>query len=90
MPPLTPGGSARVSLACADDDNQGQSLTVLWDYELDRQILFEKSRFDRISGWSNCEPCANGHTDPSLWTCRVFPRHLWRRSRIRSGQHVPH
>jgi len=71
-PPSQPGGSARVSLACADDDNQGQSLTVLWDYELDRQTLFEKSCFDRVSGWSNCEPCADGHTDPSLWTCRAF------------------
>ena len=41
-PPSQAGGSSRVSLACADDDNQGQSLTVLWDYELDRQILDEE------------------------------------------------
>ncbi len=34
-----PGESARVTLACADDDNQGQTLTVFWDYELDRRIL---------------------------------------------------
>ena len=44
--PLTPGGSPRVSLACADDDNQGQSLTVLWDYELDRHILDEEAWAD--------------------------------------------
>ena len=35
------GGSAQVSLACADDDAQGQTLTVFWDYELDRAILEE-------------------------------------------------
>ncbi len=29
-------------LACADDDAQGQSLEVFWEYELDRQILEEE------------------------------------------------
>ena len=38
-PPAIPGESARVALACADDDNQGETLTVFWDYELDRRIL---------------------------------------------------
>lgn len=28
-----------IRLACADDDAQGQSLEVFWEYELDRQIL---------------------------------------------------
>ena len=31
-----------VRLACADDDAQGQSLEVFWDYELDRRILEEE------------------------------------------------
>ncbi len=39
------GGSAQVALACADDDAQGQSLTVHWDLEPDRRILDEE-------GWS--------------------------------------
>ncbi len=34
-----PGQSSRVRLACADDDNQGQSLEVFWDFEPDRRIL---------------------------------------------------
>ncbi len=34
--------SALVRLACADDDAQGQSLDVFWDYELDRRILEEE------------------------------------------------
>ena len=37
--PPTPGQSCLVRLACADDDAQGQSLEVFWDYELDRRIL---------------------------------------------------
>ena len=37
-----PGESALVRLACADDDAQGQSLDVFWDYELDRRILEEE------------------------------------------------
>lgn len=39
----TPGQSALVRLSCADDDAQGQSLDVFWDYELDRRILEEES-----------------------------------------------
>ena len=39
LPPAIPGQSSLVRLACADDDNQGQSLDVFWDYELDRRIL---------------------------------------------------
>jgi superfamily II DNA or RNA helicase len=34
--------SAVVDLACADDDAQGQQITVFWDYELDRRILEEE------------------------------------------------
>lgn len=41
-----PGQTALVRLSCADDDNQGQSLDVLWDYELDRRIISEE-------GWSS-------------------------------------
>lgn len=39
VPSSTPGQSPLVRLACADDDAQGQSLDVYWDYELDRRIL---------------------------------------------------
>ncbi|MEQ8763230.1 MAG: DISARM system SNF2-like helicase DrmD [Planctomycetota bacterium] len=44
-----PGQSALVRLACADDDAQGQSLDVYWDYELDRWILEEESWQDLAS-----------------------------------------
>ena len=43
------GGSPQVSLACADDDAQGQSLTVFWDYELDRAVLQEEGWADLAS-----------------------------------------
>ena len=38
--------SARVSLACADDDAQGQTLEVYWDFEIDRQILVQEAWAD--------------------------------------------
>lgn len=41
-PSETPGRSALVTLACADDDAQGQALRVWWDYEIDRRILEEE------------------------------------------------
>ena len=31
--------SGRVGLACADDDAQGQTLEVYWEFEIDRRIL---------------------------------------------------
>jgi superfamily II DNA or RNA helicase len=37
-----PKHSPLVRLACADDDAQGQSLDVYWDYEIDRRILEEE------------------------------------------------
>ncbi len=40
--PGLPGQSPIVRLACADDDNQGQTLDVFWDYEPDRRILEEE------------------------------------------------
>jgi superfamily II DNA or RNA helicase len=49
VPSKIPGQSPVVSLACADDDAQGQSLEVFWDYELDRRILQEEGWRDLAS-----------------------------------------
>ena len=38
-----PSASPRVSLACADDDAQGQTLEVYWDFEIDRRILEQEA-----------------------------------------------
>jgi len=51
----SPGQSPLVHLACADDDAQGQSLEVFWDYELDRRILQEE-------GWKDL--AQKGFDDP--------------------------
>lgn len=47
--------SPLVCLACADDDAQGQSLEVYWDYEIDRRILEEE-------GWADL--AARGFDSP--------------------------
>ena len=49
VPPPEPGHSARVRLACADDDAQGQTLEVFWDCELDRRILEQEGWADLAS-----------------------------------------
>ena len=41
-----PDQCARVSLACADDDAQGQTLEVYWDFEIDRRILKQEAWSD--------------------------------------------
>ena len=53
--PQGPGESLVVRLGCADDDAQGQSLSVFWDYELDRQILEDE-------GWTDL--AAKGFDSP--------------------------
>jgi superfamily II DNA or RNA helicase len=42
-PPPNPADSPLVQLSCVDDDAQGQRLDVLWDYELDAEILTEEA-----------------------------------------------
>ncbi len=54
-PAAKPGHSPVVTLACADDDAQGQSLQVYWDYEPDRLILEDE-------GWD--QVAAKGFDDP--------------------------
>jgi len=51
----SPGQTCITRLSCADDDAQGQSLEVLWDYELDRLILEEE-------GWADL--AAKGFDQP--------------------------
>jgi len=53
--PKIAGQTSVVRLSCADDDAQGQSLEVLWDYELDRLILKEE-------GWADL--AAKGFDQP--------------------------
>ena len=55
LAPPEPGHSARVRLACADDDAQGKTLDVFWDCELDRRILEQE-------GWADL--AARGFDSP--------------------------
>ena len=43
-----PDQSPLVRLACADDDAQGQTLDVYWNYEIDRRI-FEKEDWKHLA-----------------------------------------
>ena len=65
--PPAPDESSRVRLACADDDAQGQSLEVFWDYEIDRWILEEE-------GWAGL--AAKGF-DPPRYFAAFFNSLRW-------------
>ncbi len=43
VPAVNPGDSTLVRLSCVDDDAQGQPLEVLWQRELDAQIVTEEA-----------------------------------------------
>ena len=62
-----PGESPRVELACADDDAQGQTLTVFWDYEIDRRILEDE-------GWADL---ASKGFDSPRWFAAFFHTLRW-------------
>jgi superfamily II DNA or RNA helicase len=47
--PKIGGQTSVVRLSCADDDAQGQSLEVLWDYELDG-LIFEEEGWADLAG----------------------------------------
>jgi SNF2 family DNA or RNA helicase len=48
VPPLNGGDSTLVALSCVDDDAQGQQLEVLWERELDAQVLSAEA-WDQIA-----------------------------------------
>ena len=62
-----PGESPIVELACADDDAQGQTLTVFWDYEIDRRILEDE-------GW---EDLASKGFDSPRWFAAFYNTLRW-------------
>ena len=62
-----PGETVRVELACADDDAQGQTLTVFWNYEIDRRILEDE-------GWADL--AAKGF-DSRRWFAAFYNTMRW-------------
>ncbi len=57
--PVSPGDATLVDLSCLDDDAQGDSLSVLWEHELDAQILED-------DGWSKV--AEKEFDDPDVFT----------------------
>lgn len=55
--PGPPDTSPLVALACAEDDAQGETLQVYWDYETDGRILSEE-------GWQELKSSQKGFDDP--------------------------
>ncbi len=55
----SPEEATLVNLSCLDDDAQGTPLSVLWEHELDAQILED-------DGWAKV--AAKGFDDPELFT----------------------
>src|SRR5262249_41258160 len=47
VPPAEPGDATLVRLACVDDDAQGETLEVLWECEVDPEIL-KAEQWDRL------------------------------------------
>jgi hypothetical protein len=65
----TPGHSSLIRLACADDDAQGQTLDVYWDYELDRRILEEEGWRDLAARGFDALPQFAAFLHTLRWNC---------------------
>lgn len=61
--------SSLVRLACVDDDNQGQPLEVLWDHEIDREIITGEN-WDSIGqrGFDSA-PAFASYLNTLKWNC---------------------
>ncbi len=64
-----PGESALVGLACVDDDNQGQSLEVFWEYEPDRWILTDEGWADLASKGLDSPRLFAAFLNTLRWNC---------------------
>jgi SNF2 family DNA or RNA helicase len=62
VPPPEPGDATLVHLACVDDDAQGQPLDVLWECEVDPEIL-------RTEAWSDLG--TKGFDDPERFAAYI-------------------
>ena len=58
VPSQAPGEATLVGLSCLDDDAQGDTLSVLWEHELDARVL-------QGDGWSAV--AEKGFDDPALF-----------------------
>lgn len=83
--PQKPGDSTLVRLSCVDDDNQGQPLEVLWERELDPEVLTGEA-------WESI--AKRGFDEPSLfaayfntlrWNCVTATDHRLFQSPFRAG-----
>jgi superfamily II DNA or RNA helicase len=69
VPPPRPGDATLVRMACVDDDAQGQPLAVLWERELDPEVLRGEA-WDRIAERGFDEPHLFGAYLHTLrWNC---------------------
>jgi len=64
-----PGESPLIRLACADDDAQGQELSVYWEYELDRRILEQEAWDDLASKGFDAPPQFSAFLHTLRWNC---------------------
>ena len=67
--PTAIGQSRLVRLACADDDAQGQSIEVFWEYELDRSILEEEGWGDLAAKGFDPPPRFAAFFHTLRWNC---------------------
>lgn len=84
-PPVNPGDSMLLRLACVDDDAQGQHLQVLWERELDRQILTGEA-WDAIAkrGFDSSDRFA-AYLNTLRWNCVTSTDPNLLQSRFRAG-----
>jgi len=67
--PVKQGDSSLIRLACLDDDAQGQTLEVLWEKELDQQILSGEA-WDSIAARGFDPPSKFGaYLNTLRWNC---------------------
>jgi hypothetical protein len=67
--PVNPGDSTLLQLSCVEDDAQGQQLQVLWERELDGEIITGE-RWERLAERGFDPPSKFGaYLNTLRWNC---------------------
>ncbi len=68
QPPPVVGEATLVSMSCLDDDAQGEPLEVLWEHEIDAQIV--RASWDKLGGRKFDAPsCFAAYLHALRWNC---------------------
>lgn len=90
VPPPSPGDSHLIRLSCLDDDAQGQPLEVLWDKEVDSEVLTGEAWQDLARKGFDPPKVFSAYLHTLRWNCVTATDPRLFQSPFRAGIQINH